>query len=197
MQSPNASAAEHHGLAFRSAVSQVPSIRARPVRRPGLEAALHRGLDPALGLGVRTASPNRSESRRKSSVGASAIALTRSLTVTGAGGRKSGDPMRERPDEVVERVGGQRAIDPAVPLGQFRVVVLRAQHDLERPGAAHETGEVLGAAAAGTDRNRLRTGRRSPTRARRSACRTPARTRCHAAYAAFDLRDCDQRLALR
>ena len=47
-----------------------------------------------------------------------------------AGGRKPGDPVSERPDEAVERVGGQRAIDPAVPLGQFRVIIQRAQHDL-------------------------------------------------------------------
>jgi hypothetical protein len=66
-----------------------------------------------------------------------------------SGGREPGDPVSERSDEVVERVGRQRAIDPAVALGQLRVVVLRAQHDLERPGAAHEAREVLGGAPAG------------------------------------------------
>src|SRR5262249_11504872 len=59
-----------------------------------------------------------------------------------------GDPMSERSDEIAELFRGQRAIDPAVPLGQLRVVVLRAQHDFERPGAAHETCEVLDAACA-------------------------------------------------
>jgi hypothetical protein len=55
-----------------------------------------------------------------------------------AGGRKPADPMSERSDKVIERTGGQRSIDPAVPFSQLRVVILRAQHHLERPRAAHE-----------------------------------------------------------
>src|SRR5262245_46202999 len=66
-----------------------------------------------------------------------------------AGGWKLGDPMSERSDKVIERAGGQRSIDPAVPFSQVSVVVLRAQHHFERPGAAHETREVLGGARAG------------------------------------------------
>ena len=41
-----------------------------------------------------------------------------------AGGRKFGDPMSERSDEIAELVGGQRAIDPTVPFSELRVVVL-------------------------------------------------------------------------
>src|SRR5258706_14414790 len=62
--------------------------------------------------------------------------------------------MRERPDEIAEDGGGQRAIDPAVSLSQVGVVVIRAQHDLERPGAAHEAGDVLRAARAGDNAKR-------------------------------------------
>src|SRR5262245_2445988 len=57
--------------------------------------------------------------------------------------------MSKRSDEIAERAGGQRSIDPTVPLSQLRVVILSAQHDLERPGAAHEAHEVLDAAPAG------------------------------------------------
>ena len=57
--------------------------------------------------------------------------------------------MRERVDEVVQLGGGQRSVDPAVALGELRVVVVGAEHDLERPAAAHEAREVLGGAAAG------------------------------------------------
>ena len=57
--------------------------------------------------------------------------------------------MSERPDELPKRVGGQRAIDPAVALGQVGVVVLGAQHHLERSGTTHQAREMLGGAAAG------------------------------------------------
>ncbi len=66
-----------------------------------------------------------------------------------AGGRKPGDSMGERSDEIAERGGRQRSIDPAVSFRQFGVVILRAEHDLEGPGAAHETHEVLGGTPAG------------------------------------------------
>ena len=46
---------------------------------------------------------------------------------------------------------GHRAIDPATPFGQLRVEILRAQHDLERPPAAHEAHEMLNAASTGND----------------------------------------------
>ena len=109
-----------------------------------------------MASGLLAPSPKRSESRRKSSTGASAIALTRFLIVTRTGGRKFGDPMSERPDEIAELFCWQSAIDPAVPLSQLRAVVLRAQHDFERPGAAHETCEVLYATGAGAHtRSRL------------------------------------------
>jgi hypothetical protein len=66
-----------------------------------------------------------------------------------ASGRKPGDPMRERSDEIVERLGGQCSIDPAVAFSQVRIVIIRAQHDLQRPCAAHQAREVLDAARAG------------------------------------------------
>jgi hypothetical protein len=57
--------------------------------------------------------------------------------------------MSEPADEIAELVGGQRSVDPAVPLGEFRVVVRRTQHDLERAGAAHEPRQMLRGASAG------------------------------------------------
>jgi hypothetical protein len=41
--------------------------------------------------------------------------------------------MRERADEAAQLGGRERAIDPPVAFRQFGVVVLRAEHDLERP----------------------------------------------------------------
>ena len=69
-------------------------------------------------------------------------------------GREPGDPLRERRDEIAELGGGQRPVDPAVPLGQLGVVVLRAQHDLQRPAATHEPHEMLGGAPAGEQAER-------------------------------------------
>ena len=62
--------------------------------------------------------------------------------------------MRERLDEITERVGGQRTIDPAVPFSQLRVVILRTQHDFKRPGAPHEAREMLNGASAGKQTER-------------------------------------------
>ena len=104
--------------------------------------------------GSRTPSPKRSESRRKSSTGASAIALTRSLTVAWPAAGNPAIRWASERDEIAELVGGQRSVDPAVPFGQLRVVVLGAQHDLERSGAAHEASEVLGGAPAGEQTER-------------------------------------------
>ena len=75
--------------------------------------------------------------------------MTRSLITTQAGSREPSDPLRERPDELVECARRHGAIDPAVPLGEVRVVVLGAQQDLERPGTAHEPSEVLRGAPTG------------------------------------------------
>src|SRR5262249_39172786 len=67
------------------------------------------------------------------------------------------DDTGERPDEIAEFRRGQGAIDPPIPLSQLRVVVLRTQHDFERPGASHETCQMLHAARAGAHaRCRLR-----------------------------------------
>jgi hypothetical protein len=66
-----------------------------------------------------------------------------------AGGRKFGDPMSERCHEIVECVGGQRSIDPAILFSQFRIVVLRAQHDFQRPRTAHEAHKMLSALRTG------------------------------------------------
>ena len=57
--------------------------------------------------------------------------------------------MSEGSDKFAELVGRQCSIDPAVPFSQLRVVILSAQHDLERSGAADEAREVLSGAPAG------------------------------------------------
>jgi hypothetical protein len=42
------------------------------------------------------------------------------------GGRKFGDPMGERLDEIAELLPGQGAIDPVIALSKLRIVVLRS-----------------------------------------------------------------------
>jgi DNA-binding CsgD family transcriptional regulator len=119
------------------------------LRISGLQAALHRGSDSALHLG--------GAHRLAEDVGITAEVLGRRerdrvdalLDRDMADRRESCDPVSERSDEVVELVGRHRSVDPAVPLGQLRVVVLRAQHDLQRSSTTHETHEVLGGAPTG------------------------------------------------
>lgn len=75
----------------------------------GSDPALRLGVEHALAeeIGIATEVLGRRERDRIDPV------LDRDM----AGGRKPGDPMSERSDEVTERVGGQRSIDPAVPFG--------------------------------------------------------------------------------
>jgi hypothetical protein len=107
-----------------STLSGVGSVLGQLSQHPGqshfcvssLEATLHRGLDLALGLGGTHALAEE--------IGIAAEVLgwrqrdridpvlDREL----AGGWEPRDPMSERFDEVIERGGGQRSIDPAVPL---------------------------------------------------------------------------------
>jgi hypothetical protein len=144
-----------------------------------LEATIHRGLDLALSLGGTHALAEE--------IGIAAEVLgwrqrdridpvlDREL----AGGWEPRDPISEGFDEVIERGGGQRSIDPAVPLSQIRVVILRTQHDLQRHCTTHEAREMLGGPSAGKytgGRLWLTENRQAPTR--QSAYRTPARTRC-------------------
>ena len=94
----------------------------RPVaRRPGARGAARAGgvalFSRRRGRRASARGPSP-KSRRKSSAGASPIALTRSLTATWPAAGNAADAVGERGDEAAERVGGQRPVDPAVPLGQ-------------------------------------------------------------------------------
>jgi hypothetical protein len=55
-----------------------------------------------------------------------------------SGGRKRGDPMCECSDELVERFGWQRTVDPAVTLGEFD---LRDRDQPTRAQVAEEGGD--------------------------------------------------------
>ena len=91
---PGATAEHHNGLAgelrlaahagFIGLTSASSATHPSEVqfRVPGLKASLHRRVDQALRFGAADLPGNRSESRRKSSDGASEIALTRSLIAT-------------------------------------------------------------------------------------------------------------------
>src|SRR5262245_55564957 len=111
--------------------------------------------------------------------------------MTGRG--EGSNAMSQGAHEIAERLGGQRSIDPAVPFGQLRVVILCAQHDLERSGAAHEPREVLEAACAGdradrllrlAENRRLSRGEAHVAREDELAARAP--------YTTLDLRDGDE-----
>jgi len=179
---------------FRSSVSQIaqhPGQGHFPVS--GLEAALHCSSNPVLRLRVAHALAEeigiamevfgRCERDRIDPV------LDRDM----AGGRKPGNPMSERSDKIAERVGGQRSIDPAVPLGQLRVVILSAQHDLERPRATHEAREVLGGARAG-EKTEGRLELTEDRRLARGKARVARQNELDAggAYATLDLSDGDE-----
>src|SRR3954447_14556119 len=114
-----------------------------------LKPTLHGGLDPELRLG--TARLFGEEVRIATEVvgwregdGVDAI-----LDGTKADRWGSRDALGERPDECGERASGQGAVDPAVLLSDVSVVVLGTEQDLEGPGPAHESGQVLRGAAAG------------------------------------------------
>jgi hypothetical protein len=71
--------------------------------------------------------------------------------------------------------------------------ILRAEHDLERPRAAHEAREVLGGAPAGeqTERRLYLTENRSLSRGKAHVARQHELA-AGAAYATLDLRDGDE-----
>src|SRR6202521_392169 len=91
------------------------------------------------------------------------------------------------------RLNARSTRHTAISFSQLRVVVVRAQHDLERPVAAHEAREVLNAARAGVHaepRFRL-------TENRRFSCGEAHVAGQHeftagAADASLDLRDGDE-----
>lgn len=62
-----------------------------------------------------------------------------------------GDVTGEAVDELVELVGGDGSVDPAVPLGCLGVHQVGAEHDLQGTVTADALGEVLRGAAAGDD----------------------------------------------
>src|SRR5215475_2489992 len=106
-----------------SAVTQLAQHPGQVLFRvSGLEAAPERGLKAALGLGLAGSLAEE--------VGIATEVLSRRkrdridavLDRNMPGGRKFRDPMGEGSDEIAELAGRQRAIDPAVPLGQIRVV---------------------------------------------------------------------------
>ena len=108
-------------------------------------------------------------------------------------GGKCSDPVGECPDELSERVGRQRTVDPPVALSQIGVVVVRAQQDFERSRTTHDAGEVLGCTTAGY----LPECRFELGEDRCLACGEPHVARQHefaagTTYAPFDLGDRDQ-----
>src|SRR5262245_33909419 len=133
-----------HSLAYE--ITHLAGQRHFPVA--SLEAALHCGLHPPLVLGVAHALEEES--------GVATVLLGRRqrdridpiLDDGLTGGRKPRDPMREGSHEVAERGGREGSIDPSVSFGQIGVVILCAEHHLERAGPAHEAHEVLRAAGA-------------------------------------------------
>jgi hypothetical protein len=104
-----------------STVGQVPHHQAQShFRLSGLETAPHRSLNSALRfrvavalekeIGIATEILGRRQRDRIDSV------FQQDLS----GGRKPGEPMGERSDELPERAGRQGSIDPAVSLRQLR-----------------------------------------------------------------------------
>ena len=120
----------------------------RQFRVACLQAVLHRRRDPPLGvrgthslaeeIGVVTKILDGRERDRVYSILDHGVARS----------RKPGDPVSKGADEIAKRIGGQGAVDPAVPLRQLGVVVVGAEHHLERSRATHQAREVLSAPTA-------------------------------------------------
>jgi hypothetical protein len=116
---------------------------------PHLQAAFHRGLNSALGLGV--------SSKFHKEFGVSTEICSRRegdcihpLPLRNqTGGWKFGDSVCKSGYESAEHAGGQRSIDPTVALGQISVVIVAAQNGLKRAGASHEARQVLYTPAPG------------------------------------------------
>ena len=114
-----------------------------------LEATLYRGLNQLLGFRLANVlaeeigvAPEVVGGRERDRIDAVFDRDTRS-------GWELCDSPGECSDKIAELRGGQCSIDPAVSLCELRIVILRAQDDLERTAATHETCEVLDAARAG------------------------------------------------
>jgi hypothetical protein len=114
-----------------------------------LEPALERGLDACLGLGLADAGSEQVRVAVEVVAGRQRDRVHAVLDGAETGCGEPGDAARKRADEPRERLGGQRALDPAVTLREIGVVVGGAEHDLECPAAAHQAREVLCGAAAG------------------------------------------------
>ena len=98
----------------------------------GLESALHLGVARALAKQIITAEVlDRCERNRIDPL------LQRDHT----GGGKLSDQMGERADEIVERLGRQRAIDPAVSSGELRGSPTRRTAKA-RPRSTQDSGLV-------------------------------------------------------
>ena len=147
---PPAVSAERIRLRVRSTISQVTQqTREGHFRISGLEAALDRGLSAALRLGAACAFAEEIRIATELLDGGEREGVDTVLDGNVAGRREACDSVSERSDELIERRGGQRPVDPPVAFGQFRVVVLCAQHDLQGPPATHKAREMLGGAPAG------------------------------------------------
>src|SRR5438128_2010122 len=64
---------------------------------------------------------------------------------------ESRQPPSKPVDEVVQFVVGDSPVDPPVAFGRDRVVVVAADDDLERTGAAHQRGKAFDRASPGKD----------------------------------------------
>src|SRR5262249_26014119 len=137
-------------LILRSTVNQITHHQAeRHFAIVSLKPARHGDPDPALCLGIARTLEKEIRIATEIIRWRQRDRIDALLERGAAGGRKSGDPMRERSDELAKLRGRQRSIDPPVSLGQLRIVVVGAEDRFERPRATQETRQVLDAARAG------------------------------------------------
>src|SRR6185503_2249561 len=98
---------------------QLTFVRLEPTRQGDADPTLALGVPRALQKQIRVATKLNGRCERD---GSDTI-----LEGRGARGRKRGNAIGERSNELPERTSGQGSIDPTVTLGQLRVVVVRAQ----------------------------------------------------------------------
>src|SRR5579863_3635912 len=182
-----------HKLCVALAGQVIQHARQDHFRLSGLEAAFHRSFDPVLRFGL--AHTVEEETRIVAEVfrRRERDCIDPLLDYGNAKSWKGGYAMSERLNEISEYSGGQRSIDPAVVLSQRRIIILRAQQNLQRAAATHEASEMLGCTCAGDQPEAgLRLTKNRRLESSEAHVTSQHKLAAHTAHATFDLCNCDQ-----
>ena len=103
-----------------------------------LKTPFHRGLGPALRFGTSHKLTEEIRIAAEIARRCERNCVDALLEGPACGRRKVRDAMCERSDEFSETFGRRRSINPAVALGQLRIIIVRTQQHFERAATPHE-----------------------------------------------------------